>query len=266
VPATGSTVGRAPDDAPVQLPHERLRRARIARAEGLGAIARRIGVREPLLRAIEDGRFADLPHGVYARAAIKSYAAGLDLPPGEILAACEPMLPAVDDPIAALCRLRGIRSSPVRRPAANVPAATLFECPAWQLAAVAALDALVVVAMLLVVVVCTVTASAVPISSLGRAAAPGFGAMALVLWVCYMVLFGGIAGATIGERVVGLEPRPRDVGPADLRLVAARAFHCACRDASFIELLGGWLGAVINGSGTLRSGEPILRETDTRPC
>jgi hypothetical protein len=219
----------------------------MARAEELGSIAPRIGVREHLLQAIEDGRYADLPRGVYARAAIKSYAAGLGLPAAEILADCEPLLPAVDDPIAALCRLQGIRSPATRKPSARAPDAAVLGCPSWQLAAVAAIDALVVVVMLLAVVAGTVTTADLPVSALGRAAAPAFGAIGAILWGCYVVLFGGIAGATVGERIVGLHPGPRESHPADLRLVASRALQCACRDASFIELLGGWMGALSAG-------------------
>jgi uncharacterized RDD family membrane protein YckC len=247
-------------------PHERLRRARLARAEELGTIARRIGVREHLLRAIEDGRFADLPRGVYARAAIRSYAVGLGLPPGEILTDCEPLLPVADDVITALCRLRGIRPPSSGKPTVKAPDVTILGCPTWRLAAAAALDALVVAAMLLAVVAGTVTVSGVPVSALGHGAAPAFGAMGVVLWACYAVLFGGIAGATVGERIVGLQPGSRDARPADLRLVAARALQCACRDVSFIELLGGWLGTLTAGDRALPPGRPTLARTDTRPC
>lgn len=233
------------------LPHERLSRARRARSEELESIARRIGVRVQLLRAIEDGRYADLPGGVYARGAIRSYAVGLDLPPDEILADCEPLLPLLEDPIVALCRLRGIRSSGRAGLAPRAPAPPMVDCPTWQLAAVATLDALVVVALLLGVVACTVTVSGLPLAALGRAAPPAFAATAAILWVSYIVLFGGIARATVGERVVGLRPRAPEEGRADLRLVATRALRCACRDASFIELLGGWLGGLTTGDRSL---------------
>jgi hypothetical protein len=218
------------------------------------------------LRAIEDGRFADLPHGVYGRAAIRAYAVGLGLPPDEIVSACEPLLPAVDDPIAALCRLRGIRSPASRKPRVKAPGPVILGSPSWQLAAAAAFDALVVVAMVLTVVAGTVTTSGLPVSSLGRAAAPAFGVIGVVLWGCYLVLFGGIAGATVGQRIVGVPPRPRDARPPDLRLVAARALQCACRDVSFIELLGGWLATFTARGRTLPDGTSALGRTDTRPC
>lgn len=238
------------------LPHERLRRARLARPEELESIARRIGVREQLLRAIEEGRFADLPHGVYARAAIRSYAAGLGLPPGEILADCEPLLPVLDDPIAALRRLQGIGSIWPRKSTVTEPVEATLERPTWRPAAAAALDALVVLAMLLAVVAATVTASGLPVGALGRAAAPAFGAMSVVLSGCYFVLFGGIAGATMGERIVALDPLRRDSRPADLRLVGTRALQCACRDVWFIEHLGSWLGAFIAGNGRCATAGP----------
>ena len=54
---------------------ERLRQARTATGEDLAALGKRIGVRQEHLRAIEDGRFADLPAGIYGRSAVKSFAA-----------------------------------------------------------------------------------------------------------------------------------------------------------------------------------------------
>ena len=55
--------------------HERLRLAREARHEDLAAVAARSGVREHVLRALEDGRYGDLPSGLYGRTAVKAYAA-----------------------------------------------------------------------------------------------------------------------------------------------------------------------------------------------
>lgn len=281
-------IGAGDADRPIEVihvsdmtPHERLRQAREARADAIDTIARRSGVRAPLLRAIDAGRFADLPHGVYGRAAIRAYAAAVGLPPDEIVAACDPLLPPLDDPIAALCRLRGIRrpSAAMRpfpqpanaasiggsrnRSASAPPRAPAPATSTWRLAAAAALDALVVVALLVGVVAITVAAFGGPVSALGPTAAPAFAATALILWMCYVVLFGGIAGSTPGERALGVDTAPRASGPVDLRGVACRAVRYACRDVWAIELLGGWIGGLAVAHWPLLRSGPVGR---TREC
>src|SRR6185503_5400813 len=81
---------------------ERLRRARAACGEELSTLSRRTGIRLQHLRAIEDGRFGDLPPGIYARSAVRAFAEACHLDPADVLADCEPFLPRVDDPIGAL--------------------------------------------------------------------------------------------------------------------------------------------------------------------
>jgi uncharacterized RDD family membrane protein YckC len=187
-----------------------------------------------------------LPHGIYGRAAIRSVAAALGLPPGGLLAECETLLAPIDDPIAALCRLHGMRPAAVHQ-ARTAPPATPrdHERPSARLAAAAALDALAVVGLLLLIVIVTVTAFELPFAALGRAAAPAFAVTAAILWLCYVVLFGGIAGATPGERACGVRRRQHDGRPADLRGIALRALRCACRDVWLIERFGKWVGEML---------------------
>lgn len=247
------------------MPHERLRRARQARGEQIQAIARRTGVREHLLRTIDDGRFEELPRGVYGRAAIRAYAAAVGLPPVEVLAECEPLLAPLDDPIAALCRLQGLRVPSARIPAVEAAASAPAERPLGRVAAAAAIDALVVVGLLLFVVVMTITAFELPVAAFGRTAAPAFAGTASILWICYVVFFGGIAGATPGEQIAGLPAAAPDARPADLHVVATRAWRCACRDVWLIERLGEWLGTAVATAHPLMRHGPLSR-TDTRAC
>jgi uncharacterized RDD family membrane protein YckC len=244
-----------------QTVQEQLRRARIGRGESLTSVAARSGSRVELLQAIEDGRFQDLPTGLYARAAVRRYAGAVGLDPDEILALCAPCLPEVEDPITALGRLRG---GPAHRRRQSQNAATTpvsstrdaavrerqneppQEWPSWRMLAASVIDASAVLAMLLAVVTCTV-AMGVPMSALGRAAAPAFALMAFVLGGCYFVVLGGIVGATPGEQAVGLRSETVDQQPLDLRAVAARTLQCISRDASFIELTGKWIGRSIAG-------------------
>jgi uncharacterized RDD family membrane protein YckC len=244
-----------------QTVQEQLRRARIGRGESLTSIAARSGSRVELLQAIEDGRFQDLPTGLYARAAVRRYAGAVGLDPDEILALCAPLLPAVEDPITALGRLRGVPAPRRRQPenAATKAVSSIrdaasqevrdeapLEWPSWRMLAASVIDASAVLGMLLAVVTCTV-AMGVPMSALGGAAAPAFALMAFVLGGCYFVVLGGIVGATPGEQTVGLRSETMDQQPLDLRAVAARTLQCVFRDASFIGLVGKWIGRSIAG-------------------
>src|SRR3569832_1971528 len=98
---------------------QQLKSARLTREQDLAAFARQVGVPVHHLCAIEEGRFADLPSGIYGRSAVKSYASACGLDAAEMLAAVEPWLRAVDDPIFGLARLKGLRvTKPV---AADIP-------------------------------------------------------------------------------------------------------------------------------------------------
>jgi hypothetical protein len=238
--------------------HERLRRAREAGGETAVVFARRIGVGLRLVLAIDEGRFADLPTGLYARAAIRVYAKALALDPDEILMDCEPLLTATEDPVTALARLRGLRpastksvpppSAPRERPAVSVESHSPEgppPFPPWRPLAAVAMDGLMVAALLVTAIAGTVTMSGAGPSSLGHAAAPVFGLMSAILLCCYFVFFGGIACATAGERLVGMRVGRRHASHVDPRMVAARAFRCAGRDLRYIVRLGVWTGAMI---------------------
>src|SRR5689334_119816 len=93
----------------MQPVHERLRQARLARRLDLNVLAERIGVRAPLLQAIEAGRYDALPHGLYGRAAIRAFADALDFDADAILSQCIEQLTPPEDPIAGLARIRGVR-------------------------------------------------------------------------------------------------------------------------------------------------------------
>jgi hypothetical protein len=222
-------------------PHERLKHVRIARAETLDAVAHRCGVAPRLLSAIEDGRFDDLPRGIYARAAVRSYATALGLDAADILAACEPLLPGVADPIESMCRLRGLRVSSTRDHAAEPMSIADAPRPDWRLVSAAALDALVVGAMLIVLVASAALMARAPLHALGGTA-PAFALMGVLLGSSYFLWLGGLSGATAGERRMGLRSTAESLQALHLRAVAIRALCCATNDIRFIRALGLWLG------------------------
>jgi hypothetical protein len=247
--------------------HERLRRARAACGETAATFARRIGVGVRLVAAIDEGRFADLPSGLYARAAIRVYATALAFDPDEILSACEPLLPSSEDPLTGLARLRGLKpaalpKSPEPKPREAARTAVepegpggLGPFPPWRPLAAVAMDGLMVAALLVVVIGGTIPLTGAGASSLGRAAAPVFGLLGAILSGFYFVFFGGIACATAGEQIVGMRVgrrHPRHVNP---RMVVARAVRCAGRDVRYLLRLGAWAGTTIRSGSSAAGSE-----------
>jgi hypothetical protein len=220
-----------------ELIHQQLRQARIARGESCEALSKRTGVRAEWLRAIEAGRFQDLPPGIYGRSAIRAHASAFGLDAAEVLAACASLLPAVEDPITAMQRLNGIA---VARPETEKPERSPQALPDWRLVTASVIDAGAMAFTLVVVITCTV-AMGLPIEALNRSAGPLF-LVTIVLTACYFVFFGGIIGHTAGEYLSGMEPLAPEPARLDLRAVATRTRQSVFRDSYFIELVGEWIG------------------------
>jgi uncharacterized RDD family membrane protein YckC len=214
---------------------ERLRRARAACGEELSALSRRTGIRLQHLRAIEDGRFGDLPPGIYARSAVRAFAEACHLDPAGVLAECEPWLPRVDDPIGALARKhRSANETSV--PLNPTPEPSAPE-PHWQLLAASAVDAAVVGVLLLVLVVVAAAVVRVPIAALSGSPAP-LGLMGLVIAGGYFLWFGGLVGATLGRLAVHASTHVGECEQLTLRTIAERALSSAAEDARAIVSLG----------------------------
>lgn len=238
---------------------QRLRQARCATGEEVRDLAKRIGVRQDHLRAIEDGRFADLPPGIYGRAAVRSFANALGFDGAAILAECEPLLVPLDEPIAALGRLRGVRVRPYETPpsphdGAHQEAAMDALFPGWRHLAAAAVDACVVASLLLVVVVAALTLLTAPVSVL-KDSGGAFGVMGMVLGAGYFFCFGGVRGATVGERALAVDAARRAPAPVTLTRVAERTLLSATDDLRWIQRCGEWLGRSTAGWMASATGE-----------
>jgi hypothetical protein len=223
-------------------PHDRLKHARISHGETLESAAQRSGVAERLLRVIEDGRFELLPPGIYGRSAIRAYATACGLDAVEILAACDPLLPAFDDPISAMGRLRGVRSPKPTDTSSSEPLVVAdAPCPDWRLLAAALLDAGFLGVILTVVIASAMVMARAPAAALAGSAA-AFGVVGVLLGGSYFVWLGGLAGTTVGQRAVGLVSCSQERGSANLRTIASRAMRAATEDLRFIRDLGLWVG------------------------
>lgn len=219
-----------------------MRQARLGAGESLGSLAERSGVREGLLRTIEDGAFAALPPGIYARAAIRSYAVAVGFDPVEILDACADALPEPEEPISGLGRLHGVRQPAVTRaPAAPEPSADVSSGFSWRPIAAAAIDAGVIAALFGGLIVCARVAIAVPLARLGPSAAVALAMMGVLFGAGYFVWIGGLTGATAGERVTGLRRQTGGASRATLRVIGARAWRGATEDLRGFAAAGAWV-------------------------
>lgn len=221
-----------------ELIHERLRLARMSRGLTIESMAQRSGVRAEWLRAIDAGRFGDLPAGIYARSAMRAYAAALNLNVNEILRLSAALLPSVEDPIDAMRRLNGFAvSAPASEPPVERPSSTM---PDWRVIVASAIDAAAMAFGLIVLVTCTI-AMGLPMSMLDRDAAGPLFAVMLLVAMLYFTVLGGIIGTTVGEYVVagGKSAQPARL---NLQAVVTRTRDAILRDSHFVEQLGLWVG------------------------
>jgi hypothetical protein len=237
--------------------HELLKRARLARGLDHATVARRTGVRESLLVAMEAGLWERMPHGLYARATVRTYASFLGLDADAIVRSCEASLPGIEDPIAGLARVRGLKpqkpDAPPARPVEPQNATSLLvEPPAaddarwpdrrrvWMTGAALAIDGVLIAAPLLLAVTAAAVLNRVPPSAMEHGAG-AFGAFGALMAVLYFLCFAGVAGSTIGERVTGTASH-RSTTAHTLRAVGDRAFVAAFRDFRSIAAFGVRIG------------------------
>jgi hypothetical protein len=237
--------------------HELLKQARIALGLDHATVAQRTGVKEPLLISIDAGRWDQLPHGLYARAAVRHYAEFLRLDAESILRSVEASLPSIEDPIAGLARVRGLKpqkSEPLEiRPAAPEPATTRLverhrideirwpdSRRLWMIVAALVIDGTLIAAPLLVAVAAAAIMNRVPPSAMEHGAG-AFGVFGALMALVYFLCFAGIAGSTIGERLTGIAEHTSTTR-LTLDTVRDRALAAAFRDVRSISAVGVRIG------------------------
>ena len=60
-----------------------------------------------IVRKIDEGRFGELPPGLYARSYVRSFASAVGLDPAEALKEVEHLLPGAPDPLPVMRELKG---------------------------------------------------------------------------------------------------------------------------------------------------------------
>lgn len=214
-----------------------LHRARVARSMDLSRVSALTALSPGIVRKIDDGRYEELPGGLYARSYIRAFAEAVGISPDTALKDVEPFLPGAPDPLPTLREKSGPTFGELLRQHARnyVTLArttvrqvdtTMLERQGLDLrrAAAAALDAVVLASLgaattALTAWICEVGFVDV-LDQAGLALAVALSLPVLL----YFVLFQGVGGRTPGARACGL---PRQDEPRKLRLdvIATRAFR-----------------------------------------
>jgi hypothetical protein len=221
-------------------PQDQLRRARAERGEDLETLSARTGLRVHHVRAIEEGRFGDLPPGIYGRAAIRSFATAYALDADAVVAACEPLLAPVVDPIGAMARMRGVAGAAEAEPSDPSPAMPSSPT-SWRSFVAVGIDAALAGVLLCLVAGGAALLVRVPVSALSPAVA-SLSMIGLLFGGASYVWLAGLAGTTLGEYAVGWAPPQRDPRPLTLGAIVRRARAAATADARAILDAGAWVG------------------------
>jgi hypothetical protein len=168
--------------------HTDLHRARLASGLSLEDLQNRTALSVGVLKKIDEGRFDELPAGLYARAYLKKFAAEVGVEPEAALAHLEPVLPAAPDPLPVLKDIEAEPAGTLHAQLARISAATF--------------DALVlilsVVAPVLLLAAWSIGVELGTLLALAGGPLAAFCALPVAL---YFVVFDGIGGATPGHRM-----------------------------------------------------------------
>ena len=215
-----------------------LHRARVAKSMDLSRVSALTALSPHIVRKIDDGRFEELPGGLYARSYVRAFADAVGVKPEEALRDVEPLLPGAPDPLPTLREKSGPSPGewlvaefrrlatrvPTRRPAAESDAVVGHYRPALQRGIASVLDALVLVGVGVTTATLTAWLCGVGVIVLLEEAGLALAAMLTVPVALYFFLFQGIGGRTPGATACGLPTRDE---PRELRLeiIATRLFR-----------------------------------------
>lgn len=211
--------------------------ARINARLTLEQIGMRTALSPTVLRNIDEGRFELLPSGLYARSYVRTFAVAVGLDPDEALAEVEPLLPGVPDPVPALNAARGFTGAEqVWRWLADLRLRTqaINRIERWRVLAgrehiaryaAAAIDAAVLLVVDALLLLLVSWSSRIPAGALLGDASVAIAALSAIPIVLYFLLFGGIAGTTVGRWFLKVVP-PAPDHPLTLPDILRRAaFH-----------------------------------------
>lgn len=227
--------------------HATLHDARTRKNLSLAELSSRTSLSPAVVRKIDEGRFGELPPGLYARSYVRSFAGAVGLDPAETLKEVEHLLPGAPDPLPVMRELKGptvtnrvtaafnrmrLRddcaeaTTEVGQPEAHHdPEPEQLEHPAFRTqlvrVGVAVVDAVVLLGMNGALLLVIALSTGLPPASLLRQSA-ALSALCAVPTVLYFVLFNGIAGRTLGGWLCRM-PEPGPHPPLTLDAILRRS-------------------------------------------
>ena len=169
-----------------------LHQARLNCQLELSELAARTAISPSVLMKIDQGRFAELPAGIYARSYVRSFAAEVGVDPVLAVQGLDHVLPVAADPFPVL---REVTTPATRHWSLERWSLERWGLARWAAVATDAVILLVLDTMLIgVVALCSGIAATVMLSE----AAPALAAILTVPVVAYFVFFAGIGGRTPG--------------------------------------------------------------------
>jgi hypothetical protein len=200
-----------------------LRRARVARGLTIDDVAAHTRISPRLVTLLDEGRFDEVPGGLYARSYVKAFAAATGIDAAAAVARVERLLPGVPDPVSAI---RDAIGCPADTPALAADLdriwsavrsrayaglvrsnATPFRVIAGR-AAGSCLDTLVLAALDALVVAVVARFCGTTIPELIQGAGEAVAALCAVTWALYYVLLAGVGTHTAGTWIFGSSRAP----------------------------------------------------------
>jgi hypothetical protein len=218
-----------------------LRQARLGNRISLDEVVARTKLPRPIVDMIDQGRFAELPVGIYGRAYVRAFASAAGMDPADALASCSAYLSDAPDPLPGLREILREHTTPslgdliverVRAWCERQPWQGPFGMPVARYAA-ASVDALLLFVVNAMVLALIANACRVPADVLLRVAGSAVMVICGFTSIAYFVLLAGIAGQTPGMRLCALSA-PAPHRPLDLRAIAVRTVEVALGESSIL--------------------------------
>ncbi len=186
-----------------------LHRGRVEKGLSLSQIAESTRLSPLIVSKIDQGRFEELPAGVYARSYVRAFAAAVGVDPGRALDEVAGLLPPAPDPFPVIREIKEVKAGPSKD-------------GALSRRLVSAIDAAALLAINAAVVRLIALVAGVPVDVLLQHGSAAVAIVCAVPIALYFVLFGGIGGRTPGAMVCRL-PGPPPRTPLVLRTILLRA-------------------------------------------
>lgn len=203
-------------------PETLLHAARLSSGLTLDEIMRRTRLSPRVVRALDEGRFDELPGGLYARSYVRAFAGAVAADARIVEEEVVPLLPGVEDPIETIQAI-AVQAETEGRTRQNAGAVCLA----------AFIDALVLFGMNAALLTVVSLAMRIPPGDLIAEGAAGVAALGVVATVSYFVLFAGVDGRTLGRVACGL-PRLTNEAPLSARAILDRAGRIGLEEVSLV--------------------------------